>query len=88
MDYKDMTPEQLREELVKRDETVNTMQDDVKTSKAILESNESRIKSLEEHNQKLFLRVTTKVEDKKEDNQEPEKRTIAGLIEKMEGDKK
>ena len=84
-DYSKMTDEQIRAELVKRDEQLATATQHLETATKLNSDNSERIKSLEEHNQKLFLKVTTKVEDKQDEDQKPEKRTFEGLIKKMEG---
>lgn len=82
------TVEDLQAQVLKLTDENKQLTDDLTTANSLTTKSAERIKELEEHNQKLFLRVTTKVEDKKDDKGEPEKRTIEGLIKKMEGEQK
>lgn len=59
-----MTIEELQEQLLKMQETINNIQDENKQLKEINEQKAKREKELEEYNQKLFLRITEKVDNK------------------------
>lgn len=68
-----MTLEELQAEFLKQKEQLQQLTEDNKKNKLIIEEKTKREKELEEHNQKLFLRVTTPVatkEDIKEDNKD------------------
>lgn len=60
-----MTLEEAQSKILELEEKIN----DYENLKVELENKEERIKSLEEHNQKLFLRATSslKVEEPKEE---------------------
>lgn len=56
------TLEEKNEWIVKAQEEYKTIETDNETFKKLQETNEEKIKSLETSNQKLFLRVTSKVD--------------------------
>lgn len=59
-----MTLEELQAELLKTQEQLATLSTENEAMKTTIEDKTKREKELEEHNQKLFLRVTTKQEPK------------------------
>lgn len=65
-----MNVEELQEELLKLKENNVLLKKDLESSKNLVIEKEERIKSLEEHNQKLFLRATATKENRieKEEN--------------------
>lgn len=62
-----MTLEEMQEELIKLQEEQKTLKANNESLTKELENKTKREKDLEELNQKLFLRVTTKVEDPKKE---------------------
>jgi hypothetical protein len=70
MDFSKMTPEQINEYFIKQDEKIKQLENDNKSLTEEQEKSKTRITELQEHNQKLFLRVTTKQEDKQETKNE------------------
>lgn len=58
-----MTLEELQEQVIKMQEDMQTLKSENETLKSENEKAIQRQKELEEHNQKLFLRVTNKVEE-------------------------
>ena len=63
-----MNIEELQEKLLQSEEQFKTLEEDYNQVKQLLEEKNTRVKELEEYNQKLFLRATasTKEETKKE----------------------
>lgn len=62
-----MTLEEAQEQLLALKEQQDQLAEDNKTLKEQLESKTKREQELVEHNQKLFMRITNKVEDKTEE---------------------
>jgi len=79
-----MTIEELQEKLLAETEKANAAAAEAEALKKQVADSEARITSLQEHNQKLFLKITTKTDDSKS----KQKLTIKELVEKMKGDKK
>jgi len=79
-----MTIEELQEKLLAETEKANAAAAEAEALKKQVADSEARITSLQEHNQKLFLKITTKTDDSKSE----QKLTIKELVEKMKGDKK
>ena len=62
-----MTLEELREENIKLKENNDLLSQDIEQLKNSLEESQNRIKELEGYNQKLFMRVTSKVDEVEEE---------------------
>lgn len=62
-----MTLEEMQEQMLNLQEQFNTIKAENETLKNTLTEKEQREKELMEHNQKLFLRVTSKKEDETEE---------------------
>lgn len=62
-----MTLEEMQEQMLNLQEQFNTLKAENETLKNTLTEKEQREKELMEHNQKLFLRVTSKKEDETEE---------------------
>lgn len=62
-----MTLEELREENIKLKENNELLSQDNEQLKNSLEESQNRIKELEGYNQKLFMRVTSKVDEVEEE---------------------
>lgn len=62
-----MTLEEMQEQMLNLQEQFNTMKAENETLKNTLTEKEQREKELIEHNQKLFLRVTSKKEEETEE---------------------
>lgn len=62
-----MTLEEMQEQMLNLQEQFNTMKAENETLKNTLTEKEQREKELMEHNQKLFLRVTSKKEEETEE---------------------
>lgn len=65
-----MTLEEMQEQMLNLQEQFNTMKAENETLKNTLTEKEQREKELMEHNQKLFLRVTSKKEEETEETEE------------------
>ena len=65
-----MTMEELQEQIIKMQEQLETFKTENETLKNKLTEKEEREKELMEHNQKLFLRVTSKKEEETEETEE------------------
>jgi len=65
-----MTLEELQEQIIKMQEELQTYKTENETLKNKLSEKEEREKELMEHNQKLFLRVTSKKEEETEEKEE------------------
>ena len=68
-----MTLEEMQEQMLKMQEQLTTLTNENSTLKITVSDKEKREKELEEHNQKLFLRVTSKVEPTEPTEDEDEK---------------
>lgn len=62
-----MTLEELQAQLLELQDKYKSLEEIATTQKTVIEQSESKVKELQEHNQKLFLRVTTPVEEQKEE---------------------
>ena len=62
--------EELQEQIIKMQEQLETFKTENETLKNKLTEKEEREKELMEHNQKLFLRVTSKKEEETEETEE------------------
>lgn len=67
---KEITLEELQSNYLKLSEDLENYKKLNDTLKVDKEKAEQRQKELEEHNQKLFLKVTSKIEDKPKENEE------------------
>jgi predicted nucleic acid-binding Zn-ribbon protein len=65
-----MTLEELQAQLLDLQEKTKTLVADNETLKSSIAERDKRVKDLEEHNQKLFLRITTPGQETKEDKEE------------------
>lgn len=65
-----MTLEEMQEQMLNLQEQFNTIKAENETLKTTLTEKEQREKELMEHNQKLFLRVTSKKEEETEEKDE------------------
>ena len=65
-----LTQEQIQEQLIQLQEQMKQALEDKKNIEKQLEEKTKREKELEEYNQKLFLRITNKVEDNKGTNED------------------
>ena len=65
-----MTLEEMQEQIIKMQEELQTYKTENETLKNKLTEKEEREKELMEHNQKLFLRVTSKKEEETEEKEE------------------
>lgn len=65
-----MTLEEMQEQIIKMQEDMQTLKSENETLKSENEKAITRQKELEEHNQKLFLRVTNKIDIKEEQEEE------------------
>lgn len=65
-----MTLEEMQEQMLNLQEQFDTIKAENETLKNSLTEKEQREKELMEHNQKLFLRVTSKKEDETEETEE------------------
>ena len=65
-----MEMEELQEQIIKMQEQLETFKTENETLKNKLTEKEEREKELMEHNQKLFLRVTSKKEEETEERKE------------------
>ena len=65
-----MTLEEMQEQMLNLQEQFNTIKAENETLKNSLAEKEQREKELMEHNQKLFLRVTSKKEEETEETEE------------------
>lgn len=65
-----MTLEEMQEQMLNLQEQFNTIKAENETLKTTLSEKEQREKELMEHNQKLFLRVTSKKEEETEEKEE------------------
>lgn len=65
-----MTLEEMQEQIIKMQEELQTYKTENETLKNKLTEKEQREKELMEHNQKLFLRVTSKKEEETEEKEE------------------
>lgn len=65
-----MSLEELQNELIELKEQLETFKTENETLKNKLTEKEQRVKELTEHNQKLFLRVTSKKEEETEEEEE------------------
>ena len=70
-----MTFEELQEAYLKLQEDYKTAQSNNETLSADNESMRARVTELQEHNQKLFLRITSPSNEKKEEDEEKPKST-------------
>lgn len=68
-----LTLEQIQEQMLTMQEQITTLTNENSTLKTTVSDKEKREKELEEHNQKLFLRVTSKVEPQVQEESEDEK---------------
>ena len=64
-----MTLEEMQEQIIKMQEDMQILKSENETLKSENENALKRQRELEEHNQKLFLRVTNKVEEKEENEE-------------------
>lgn len=67
-----MTLEELQEQLLAEKERARILEENLATTQEIAKQRETRIQELQEHNQKLFLRVTTnptQTDDQTDDGQ-------------------
>ena len=62
----------MQEQMLKMQEQLTTLTNENSTLKTTVSDKEKREKELEEHNQKLFLRVTSKVEPQVQEENEDE----------------
>lgn len=65
-----MTLEEMQEQMLNLQEQFDTIKAENETLKNTLTEKEQREKELMEHNQKLFLRVTSKKEEETEETEE------------------
>ena len=65
-----MTLEEMQEQIIKMQEDMQILKSENETLKSENENALKRQRELEEHNQKLFLRVTNKVDIKEEEEEE------------------
>ena len=65
-----MTLEEMQEQIIKMQEDMQTLKSENETLKSENENALKRQRELEEHNQKLFLRVTNKVDIQEEEEEE------------------
>ena len=65
-----MSMEELQEQIIKMQEQLETFKTENETLKNKLTEKEQREKELMEHNQKLFLRVTSKKEEEETEEEE------------------
>lgn len=61
-----MTEEEMRAEIVRLTEHVSSLETENSTISSELSTSKTRIADLQEHNQKLFLKITHKPEDTQE----------------------
>lgn len=79
----EMTMEQMQEALLQLKEENETLRNSVKNMETNMLTKDDRIKSLEEHNQKLFLRVTTPSEPKLLDEEPDQSDILLGAYAKL-----
>ena len=74
-----MTLEELQEQILKLQENQETLNSANAQLQKDLEEKTKRVSELEEHNQKLFLRITTNtIQEEKKDNTEEELKEYLG----------
>lgn len=71
-----LTLEELQEQFVKLQEEMQTIKSENLSLKDENEKSKQRQKDLEEHNQKLFLRVTNNIETSENEEKEEEKEIV------------
>ena len=75
-----MVIEELRARIIELEENNQSLSNELEHSKKQIEDNEKRILSLQEHNQRLFLKTTVQVE---EEVKEEDKLTIDSFIQSI-----
>jgi uncharacterized membrane protein YcgQ (UPF0703/DUF1980 family) len=73
-----MTLEELQAKVLEMEETQKTIQSENETLKKQVEDKIKREKELEEHNQRLWLKITSKVEDKPTETEDKEVKEYIG----------
>ncbi|MGM9544662.1 MAG: hypothetical protein ACI3T9_06725 [Romboutsia timonensis] len=62
-----MTTEEMQNKIIELSKTIEQLSNNTENLQKEVELKNQRISSLEEHNQKLFLRVTTEVDNKNDE---------------------
>ena len=75
-----MVIEELRARIIELEENNQSLSNELEHSKKQIEDNEKRILSLQEHNQRLFLKTTVQVE---EEVKEEDKLTIDSFLQSI-----